>query len=75
MVIGIFIPGYHFSDWQLIVEEFYEEGAIKEAFLGGLTVGFPVDHIHLNICPLVFCHDVVRDRRSQGLLADGLPVS
>ena len=75
MVIGIFIPGYHFSDWQFVVEEFYEEGAMKEVFLDGLTVSFPVDHLHLDICPLVFCHDVVTDPRSQGLPADGTPAS
>jgi hypothetical protein len=38
MVVGIFVSGFYFTDRQLVVEKFDQEGAMQELFLQGLAM-------------------------------------
>jgi hypothetical protein len=61
MVIRALVSGNVFSHWQLVMNQFNQEGAMNEVLLEGLAVGFPVDRLHISGSPVVALHDILAD--------------
>ena len=57
------------------MDEFDQKSAMDEVFIQRLTVSFPVDHVHVVVCPLVPCHYVISDGWGKGFTSDGAAVS
>ena len=65
MIVRVFVAGNGLSNWQLIVNQFDEEGAVDVVFLESLTVGFPVlDRCHVSGGPMIsFQNNIIANSR------------
>ena len=69
MIVRVFVSGNGFSNWQLIVDEFDEKGAINVVFLESLTMSFPVDRFRVIEGPVISFHNEVANIRAKCLAA------
>ena len=59
MVESVLVQGNHFSHRQFVVDEFDKESAVEEVLPQRLTMGLPVDHVHVGVGPFISVHGII----------------
>ncbi len=75
MVESVLVQGNNFSHRQFVVDEFDKESAVEEVLPQCLTMGLPVDHVHVGVCPFISVHGIIPNSWCEGFAAYRASVS